>query len=430
MSAPVLEIEHGLPEPTLPHQWETYNSQGKFTLQSGAYGSGKTLTNAWIILRECLDYPGTLGLAGAETTPQLKETLQADFDTLIASYLEAGLITYHGSDRKYTFWNGSQVLFWPLVGSDAKRQRHRIRSLNLGFAVIEEVTGIPEATVLEVMGRLRRRNSSRRLYGSCNPDSPSHYLYVWFVEEARPGYRLIKSNTYANPYLPPDYIQSLEDSLGEEMASRYLRGEWVNFEGLVYKDFQRKLGDGQPWHVIEPRPIETVATWAALDFGGANPHAVLWFAEDAQGYVYVTREWYKAQVGLDEVAEALKSQPVKPIYRDHDVADALTLQTTYNIHGFIPARKEKMPGVATVQRFLNPVGEGMPPRLRIFSTCTNLIREMGRYHWPEGTDARDPGNEPVKKDDHALDALRYGLHTRFFTKPPADRSGHNAAQAR
>nr|WP_255674538.1 phage terminase large subunit [Deinococcus sp. 6GRE01] len=391
-------------------------------MQSGAYGSGKTMTNAWIILRESLQYPDNLGLAGAETYPQLRETLQSDFDTLISAYLDAGLVKYHGTERKYTFWNGSQVLFWPLVGADARRQRHRIRSLNLGWALIEEATSIPEATTLEVMGRLRRRNTSRRLYGSCNPDSPSHYLYVWFVDENRPGHRLVKSNTYNNPFLPPDYIRSLESSLGPEMASRYLRGEWVNFEGLVYRDFDRDA------HIIPafdlkgltPEGRRIVHRWRALDFGGANPHALLWFAEDDAGQVYVTGEWFKAQVGLDEVAGALNSDPVGEIYRDHDVADSITLEKAYEVRGLKPARKEKMPGIATVQQFLKPAAPGYPPRLRIFDTCKNLIREIGRYKWPEGTDKRDPGNEPVKKDDHALDALRYGLHTRYF-KPVATR---------
>lgn len=313
-----LQLEHGLPEPTLPHQWETYSSEAKFTLQSGAYGSGKTMTNAWIILRECLSYPGTLGLAGAETTPQLKQTLQADFETLVSAYMEAGLVKFHGTDRKYTFWNGSAVLFWPLVGSDANRQRHRIRSLNLGFAVVEEATSIPEATMLEVLGRLRRKGASRRCYASCNPGSPGHYLYEWFVDEQRPGYRMVKSNTYANPFLPPDYIQTLENSLGEEMASRYLRGEWVNFEGLVYREFSREAHVIEPFdlHGRTPEGQSIIKRWQALDFGGANPHALLWLAEDEGGYVYVTGEWYKAQVGLGEVAAAIKGDPTPEIYRD------------------------------------------------------------------------------------------------------------------
>lgn len=419
------EVEWGLPAPIIPHQYETFTSNGKATLQSGAYGSGKTNTNAWIVVYQAIAYPDNLVLMGAETIPQLRETLQGDFDTLTADLQAQGLVTYSSSERSYRFWNGSKVLAWALVGSNAKAMRHRLRSLNLGAAVIEEGTAIPEDTMLEIVGRLRRPNSSRAYWISCNPDSPEHYLYDWFFENPRPGYKVVLSNTYNNPFLPSDYIPALENALGPEMASRYLKGEWVKFEGLVYKDFRRKTLEGEPWHVIEPRPIDAVARWAALDFGGANPHAILWVEEDAQGYLYVTREWYKAQVGLDEVADAIKSDPVTPIYRDHDVADSLTLQNTYNVRGLMPARKEKMPGIATVQRFLKSPGEGLPPRLRVFSTCTNLIRELGRYHWPEGTDARDPGNEPVKKDDHALDALRYALHTRFFSAPLAPRHGRN-----
>jgi phage terminase large subunit len=410
----MVSFQPGLPEPRIPHQHATYSSTAKATLQVGAYGSGKTLTNAWIALRLACEHPGGLGLIAAETTPQLRETLQADFDTLISDLLERGLVTYNGDRRLYTFWNGSRILAWPLVGSNPKAMRHRIRSLNLAWVVIEEMTSIPKDTLQEVLGRLRSKVGPRQLYGSCNPDSPEHYLYDMFVANPLPGFVCIPSNTYNNPFLPPDYIRSLETSLTPEFAQRYLRGEWVNFEGLVYKEFRRTTPGGEPWHVIDPIPLEElkpVRRWGGLDFGGANPHVVLWLAEDAQGYRYVTREWFMPQVGLRELAEAITSDPVSPIYRDHDVADTLTLEREYRVRGLRPARKEKMRGIDTVSRHLRPAGEGLPPRLRIFSTCRNLIRELGTYKWPEGTDARDPGNEPVKKDDHTLDALRYALHS-------------------
>lgn len=409
-------VEWGLPPPALPHQWETFTSSAKVTLQSGAYGSGKTLTNAWVVLRECAMYPGNLILAGAETTPQLRETLQADFDTLIADLIACGQVKFNAQRRLYTFWNGSKALFWPLVGTNAKAMRHRLRSLNLGGAVIEEGTSIPKATLLEILGRLRRKNASRRLWMSCNPDSPEHYLYDLFVRQPRPGWRIIYSNTYANPYLPADYLRNLEASLGPELASRYLKGEWVNFEGLVFKDFRRTLDDGRPWHVLPDATVRALTArpvyrWGALDFGGANPHALLRFAEDAAGYWYVTGEWYRAQVGLQELAAEILRDPVSPIYRDHDLADALTLKNM-GVSGLTAARKEKMSGLATMQALMRPAGPGLPPLLRISDACPNLIRELGNYRWPEGTSARDPGNEPVKKDDHAIDACRYGTHTR------------------
>lgn len=45
------------------------------------------------------------------------------------------------------------------------------------------------------------------------------------------------------------------------------------------------------------------------------------------------------------------------------------------------------------------------PKLFIFSSCVNLIREIKGYTWGEG-------ESPVKRDDHALDALRYFIMSK------------------
>jgi hypothetical protein len=44
-------------------------------------------------------------------------------------------------------------------------------------------------------------------------------------------------------------------------------------------------------------------------------------------------------------------------------------------------------------------------RLYIFKNCVNLIRELKSYRWGDG-------DLPVKKDDHALDELRYYVMTK------------------
>lgn len=397
----------GLMEPTYDHQLAALNSKAKFTLQSGAYGSGKTLTNAWILLKQALLYPGIRGLAGAETLGQLRETLQADFNQLLAPLFAANLVKYHGNDHKYTFANGSEILFMSLAGSSPQAMRERLRSLNLGFAVIEEITAIPEDTVLEVLGRLRNPVGSRQLWGSCNPDGPEHYLYDWFFRDPRDGYRAITSNTYSNPNLPADYIYTLEISLGAERAQRYLRGEWVSMQGMVYPEFDRTV------HCYTESRHRPIARFGGLDFGGANPHCMLWLEEDEQGYIYVTREWYKSNVPLSEVAKAINSDPVPIIYCDHDLTDRKTLTQDFYVHGLIKAHKDVMRGISTVSQMLLQVASGLPPRLRIHSSCTNLIKELGNYRYAAGTDTRDPRNEPIKKDDHAVDALRMALFTRY-----------------
>ena len=61
-------------------------------------------------------------------------------------------------------------------------------------------------------------------------------------------------------------------------------------------------------------------------------------------------------------------------------------------------KKELLPGIQRVKQYIkNANGER---KLFIFKNCTNMIREIKSYFW--GDD-----DVPIKKDDHALDELRY-----------------------
>ena len=65
--------------------------------------------------------------------------------------------------------------------------------------------------------------------------------------------------------------------------------------------------------------------------------------------------------------------------------------------------KDLFAGIGRVKSYLKR-GNGQPD-LYIFRGCVHLIRELKGYFWGEG-------DVPKKRDDHALDALRYYLMTR------------------
>ena len=68
--------------------------------------------------------------------------------------------------------------------------------------------------------------------------------------------------------------------------------------------------------------------------------------------------------------------------------------------------KDVFSGIARVKSYF------ATDRIKIFPCCRNLIRELKSYWWGNG-------DRPVKKDDHALDALRYYVMTKPEpTKPP------------
>lgn len=116
--------------------------------------------------------------------------------------------------------------------------------------IIEKVTAIPSETDLELMGRARHTIGTRQLFASCNPDGPGHHFYEWFVDPAtrKKGFRFVQSNYESNPYLPPDYIRALFDTYPESIVERYLLGQWLGVDGLVYSNFDHAA------HVIDRLP--------------------------------------------------------------------------------------------------------------------------------------------------------------------------------
>ena len=65
--------------------------------------------------------------------------------------------------------------------------------------------------------------------------------------------------------------------------------------------------------------------------------------------------------------------------------------------------KDLFAGISRVKLYLKNANN--QAKLFIFSSCTNLIRELKNYYWGDG-------DKPVKIDDHALDELRYYIMSR------------------
>jgi hypothetical protein len=65
-------------------------------------------------------------------------------------------------------------------------------------------------------------------------------------------------------------------------------------------------------------------------------------------------------------------------------------------------------GIGLIQQRLVVQGDGRP-RLTVDPCCTNLIREFESYEWKPGGDRLK--DEPMDRDNHALDALRYAVRS-------------------
>lgn len=203
-----------------------------------------------------------------------------------------------------------------------------------------------------------------------------------------------------------DFLASIPDDLKE--MRQY--GKFASLRGSVFKEFRKVI------HVIDPLPRGIPEHWRkirGLDFGFNNPTACVWVARDSDGNYYVYDEHYRAQTLIADHANEIKkrewdySQPwYGPTYSDHGAQE----RGEYAINGIpcTPARKSRNAGIELL-RSLMLVGKNGKPRLYIYNTCKNLIKEIQGYRYPEGTTGRNPNDEPLDKDDHSVDALRYAI---------------------
>lgn len=363
-------------------------------INEGAVRSGKTVVNNMIFLRHVLGFMGRsvdFIVTGHTVPAVVRNVLQpmADMfgiDTRLNSYNQFSLfgnrVTCFGGDNKdaYKAMTGMTAYGW--YGNEVSLQHENTiqeafnRTSGDGFCILWDTNpAYPDHPV-------KRDHVDRSGERLANGRERVHAVH-WALED--------------NPYLAPEYVENLKRSTPAGMwYDRAIRGLWCMAEGVIYEGFV--MGT----HVCEP--FEVPADWprfAAVDLGFDNPFVCLWGATDHDGRLWIIDEHYEAGRLLSHHAEAIKRRPpVQWIVRDHDAQEGAELEErgVYTV----PAQKDVLAGIQKVASRLSVQPDGKP-RLVIFNTCANLVREIARYRWREGAKKE----EPLKQDDHAVDALRY-----------------------
>lgn len=159
-----------------------HNKELDIALYQGGFGSGKTFSGSLLGVLLCKKYPGIRGLVGAQTLPLVRDT------TLNQGYLyhleqmgfkEGVHYTFKKSEYKIVFANKSEILF--RYFDDASK----IKSLDLGFAEIEEMSDVPESVFKMLLGRMRQAGiPKRRIFGHTNPEQYKGWIYKYFLDDA------------------------------------------------------------------------------------------------------------------------------------------------------------------------------------------------------------------------------------------------------
>jgi len=334
---------------------------------------------------------------------------------------------YREVEKLWNFPSGAKVEFG-FLERDADVYRYQGQAYSwIGF---DEITHLPtEFSWNYLASRLRTTDSEIVPYMRCtaNPGgSGAQWVKKRYISPSPPNEsfmgddgitrKFIPARLNDNPYLAQDgrYEQMLK-SLPPTQRKQLLEGNWEIAEGAAFTEFDRHL------HVVEP--FEIPLHWErtkGLDYGYASESACVWAALDpSDGTLIIYRELYRKGLLATELAEMLTNMELNDPTSVRGVLDTACWSRTGTTgptvaetliqggHKLRPADKNRVAGKIQIHEHLKVQPSGRP-RMQIFNTCPNLIRELQGIP----LDRNNPEDVDTHASDHAYDALRYLIMSR------------------
>lgn len=262
-------------------------------------------------------------------------------------------------------------------------------------------------------------------------------LYESSKDGLNPGIDVFEVHTAMNKYVNLNEVEVLFDGISDEEKDARLRGTYIQQSGTIYGKVidprVNYIGDllaSDRWPLI----YDKWGHFGMLDHGYTNPTAFLLGAYDEEGRVIIYDEYYHTKRLVHEnagkILERIRDLKLEdkidyivadPSIRNTDPISGTSILSEYADHGLFLSlgNNDVDAGILRVSsRFKNK-------QLFITSRCEKLKWELGRYRWDKFASSkiaarRNLKETPLKKDDHACDALRYGLVSRPMLEGEVD----------
>lgn len=305
-----------------------------------------------------------------------------------------------------------------LFGANDVQAEAKIRGGTFAGIYGDELTLLPREFVLQAFNRISIPDS--KFFGTTNPGPSAHWLRKDFLLRGDdPGLdlRQFHFNLDDNPSLTDQVKAGIRATNTGMYYRRFVLGEWCNAEGSVYQMFDADR------HVVDICPVITRWLACGIDYATRAPFAAIVIGLGSDKRLYAIAEWYWDSVLRQrELTDAEYSAKLAEFFASVQFPGSRLFGITPEVIAVDPsalnfirqlhrdklrvasADNSVMPGIHEVASLL------AGGKLLIHKSCVNLIEQLQSYAWDEKA-AEKGEDKPVKKDDHAVDALRYGILT-------------------
>ena len=272
----------------------------------------------------------------------------------------------------------------------------KIKSTEWDYIFAEELTDFTQDDFNMLNLRLKRSGSGHpQLFGAFNPVSAFHWLKTEYYDKPTDRMAFHHSTYRHNPFVNEETKENYR-SLKEQNLTLwkiYSEGEWGSLESLIYSNYD--VRDTFPEHFDE--------VIYGYDFGFSNPSAIVKIGILDTEF-YIEEMLYETDLTSTKFVDRLGSLGVDKNAQQfgdsnrNDYIDEI-YNAGYNIRGADKGAGSVIEGIDTIKRC----------KLHILSSSVNLLKEMRAYSFKK--DRNDHIiDEPVKFNDHLMDAMRYAIY--------------------
>lgn len=377
--------------------------------QGGQY-SGKTVNILGALATLASEDIGGITTVTSMSMPHLKGGALRDFEMYVQPSFRSSIKKYHKTDHLFTFKSGHIIEFKIFeTEEDArgpKRNRLFVNEANkFEWLKFFHLDGRSDFTVYDYNPSIRfwaheyhDLDSFTKLYISDHRHNP-------FLSEQRHAeierICTFKRDEYGNVVFHDGKPVVLKGNF--ELWKVYARGLTGNIMGVIFPN----------WQIIDDAefPKDIDVDWIfSIDFGYTNdPTAIVKICKVANT-LFIKELAYEpgmSPIAIQQILQANGYKASMPLYCEHD-NDMVALLRNLGIAAFL-ARK----GQGSVNAGIELINQY---EVRYTSSSQNLHRERGLYIWDTEKGTGKLTNDPVDRNNHLMDACRYGIYTKYLRK--------------
>lgn len=394
------------------HQKLVHNSKARFKVCVCGRRFGKTT----LALNELFKYAWANGDKLARcwyVAPNYRQAKTVAWEMIKEIIPEQLIASINEAELMIRLVNGTMI---ELKGADAADS---LRGSKLFYVVLDEYATM-KRTVWEEIIRPSMADvpDSKALFIGTPAGMHNHFKTLYDKALAgKKGWEAWSFKTSDNPYVSGEELEEIRKSTDPTVFRQEYEAEFVEMAGAIYPMFKREI------HTVIPHEIpEHYERVVAMDWGSRNATAIVFAAISEKGEVFIYDLLYSSGKTVSQWADILRTRHDYTDITQWIIDPAALAQArefgNYGIH-FISYNPETLKAINNVNIGINLVQQYLlEGKIKIFKHCDVLIEQMEQYQWEPNSSRLDldPRPKPLKKDDHATDALRYLCCARLAGK--------------